>query len=117
MFYNHRGMAEQWIKGGKNAATWTRRCCQGFQANAVRLQLHALACSLANFPCTRVLPPKVTQRSTGTLRERLAKIGAKIVRHGGMITFHMTEVMVPRAMFQKIPAAILALRPWWPARC
>jgi len=42
-FYNHRGAAEHHIKEGKNAVTWTRLSCHRFAANAVRLQLHALA--------------------------------------------------------------------------
>src|ERR1700716_2387423 len=37
MFYNHRGTAEQHIKEGKNAVTWTRLSCHSFKANAVRL--------------------------------------------------------------------------------
>ena len=40
--------AEQWIKEGKNAIKWTRLSCCSFAANAVRLQLHALAYNLAN---------------------------------------------------------------------
>jgi hypothetical protein len=48
-FYNQRGTAEQWIKEGKNAVAWTRLSCRRFAANAVRLQLHALAYNLANF--------------------------------------------------------------------
>lgn len=117
MFYNHRGTAEQWIKEGKNAVTWTRLSCQSFKANAVRLQLHALAYNLANFLRTLALPAEVAQWSLSTLRDRLVKIGAKIVRHGRSITFQMAEVMVPRALFQKILAAIAALRPLPPARC
>ena len=42
-FYNQRGTAEQWIKEGKGAIKWTRLSCRTFAANAVRLQLHALA--------------------------------------------------------------------------
>ena len=45
-FDNHRGTAEQHIKEGKNAVTWTRLSCHRFAANAVRLQLHALAYNL-----------------------------------------------------------------------
>jgi hypothetical protein len=45
-FYNQRGTAEQWIKEGKNAVIWTRLSCHSFKANAVRLQLHALAYNL-----------------------------------------------------------------------
>ena len=52
-----------------------------------------------------------------TLRDRLVKIGAKIVRHGRSITFQTAGVMVPRALFQKILTAIAALRPLPPARC
>ena len=117
MFYNHRGTAEQWIKEGKNAVAWTRLSCHRFAANAVRLQLHALAYNLANFLRTLALPPEVAQWSMTTLRERLVKIGARIVRHGRSITFQMAEVMVPRALFHTILRAIAALRPSPPARC
>ena len=52
-----------------------------------------------------------------TLRDRLVKIGAKIVRHGRSITFQMAEVMVPRTLFQHILDAIAMLRPAPLARC
>ena len=52
-----------------------------------------------------------------TLRERLVKIGAKIVRHGRSITFQMPEVMVPRQLFQKILAVIADLRLKPAVRC
>lgn len=117
-FYNQRGTAEQHIKEGKNAVTWTRLSCHRFAANAVRLQLHALAYNLANFLRTLALPDAVRHWSLTTLRDRLVKIGAKIVRHGRSITFQMAEVAVPRAPFQDILAAIAALRPSAPpARC
>ncbi len=83
----------------------------------MRLQLHALAYNLANFLRTLALPAEVAQWSLSTLSDRLVKIGAKIVRHGRSIMFQMAEVMVPRALFQKILAAIAALRPLPPARC
>ncbi len=58
-FYNKRGTCEQWIKEGKNAIKWTRLSCCSFAANAVRLQLHALAYNLANFMRTLALPEAV----------------------------------------------------------
>jgi hypothetical protein len=82
MFYNRRGTAEQWIKEGKNAIAWTRLSSSRFAANAVQLQLHALAYNLANFLRTLALPEEVKQWSMTTLRDRLVKIGAKIVRLG-----------------------------------
>ena len=45
-FYNKRGTAEQWIKEGKIALTWTRLSCHDFRDNEVRLQLFALAYNL-----------------------------------------------------------------------
>ncbi len=36
------------------------------------------------------------------LRERLVKIGAKVVRHGRYATFQLAEVAVPRAQFADI---------------
>src|SRR5689334_25445913 len=78
-FYNQRGTAEQWIKEGKNAVTWTRLSCRRFAANAVRLQLHALAYNLGNFLRTLALPDAVKPWSMTTLRQRLVKIGARIV--------------------------------------
>ena len=117
MFYNQRGTAEQRIKEGKNAIVWTRLSCRRFAANAVRLQLHALAYNLANFLRCLTLPEAVSHWSMTTLRDRLVKIGAKIVRHGRSITFQMAEVMVSRGLFQQILGAITALRPPPPARC
>ena len=117
LFYNQRGTAEQFIKEGKNAIVWTRLSCGRFAANAVRLQLHALAYNLANFLRTLALPQEVSHWSMTTLRDRLVTIGAKIVRHGRAITFQMAEVMVSRGLFQQILNAIAMLRPLPPIRC
>jgi hypothetical protein len=117
MFYNHRGTAEQHIKEGKSAVACTRLSCHSFKANTVRLQLHALAYNLANFLRTLALPVEVEKWSMTTLRDRLVKIGAKIVRHSRSITFQMAEVMVPRGLFEKILSTIAALSPLPPARC
>lgn len=110
-FYNQRGTAEQWIKEGKNAMKWTRLSCCSFAANAVRLQLHALAYNLANFMRTLALPEAVAHWSLTSLREKLVKIGAKIVRHARYVTFQMAEVAVPRKLFQEILRLIDGLRP------
>jgi len=58
-FYNKRGTAEQWIKEGKGAIKWTRLSCRTFAANAVRLQLHALAYNLGNFLRTLATPEPI----------------------------------------------------------
>jgi len=109
-FYNHRGTAEQWIKEGKNAIKWTRLSCRKFRNNEVRLQLHALAYNLANFMRTLALPKEVEHWSLTTIREKLVKIGAKIVAHGRYVTFQMAEVAVPRDLFDAILRRIDDLR-------
>ncbi|MBM3515714.1 MAG: IS1380 family transposase [Alphaproteobacteria bacterium] len=109
-FYNRRGTAEQWIKEGKHAIKWTRLSCCSFAANAVRLQLHALAYNLANFMRTLALPEAVAQWSLTSLREKLVKIGAKVVRHGRYVIFQMAEVAVPRELFGQILRLIDGLR-------
>ena len=109
-FYNQRGKAEQYIKEGKNAIKWTRLSCCKFRDNAVRLQLHALAYNLANFMRTLALPKEVEHWSLTTLREKLVKIGAKVVSHGRYVTFQLAEVAVPRSLFQKILNLIDDLR-------
>jgi hypothetical protein len=109
-FYNGRGTAEQWIKEGKNALHWTRLSCRAFRHNAVRLQLHALAYNIANFLRTLALPKEIEQWSLTTLREKLVKIGARIVRHGRYVVFQLAEVAVPRVLFAKILRRIDGLR-------
>ena len=110
-FYNGRGTAEQWIREGKYALRWTRLSCRAFRHNAVRLQLHALAYNLANFLRTLALPAEIEHWSLTTLREKLVKIGARIVRHGRYVVFQLAEVAVPRALFAGILRRIDELRP------
>ena len=116
-FYNQRGTAEQWIREGKNAIRWTRLSCRSMQANAVRLQLHALAYNLANFFRTLVLPEEVERWSLTTLREKVVKIGAKVIAHARYTVFQMAEVAVRRDLFHRILGMIGGLRPRQIARC
>jgi hypothetical protein len=109
-FYNGRGTAEQWIREGKQALHWTRLSCRAFRDNAVRLQVFALAYNLANFLRSLALPSQVAQWTLTTLREKLVKIGARIVRHGRYVVFQLAEVAVPRMLFVAILRRIDRLR-------
>ena len=86
-FYNKRGTAEQYIKEVKGAIKRTRLSCRFFAANAVRLQLHVLAYNLGNFMRTLALPKIGEPWSLTGLREKLIKIGTKVVSHGRYVTF------------------------------
>jgi len=101
-FYNKRGAVEQWIKEGKYALNWLRLSCHDFVDNQVRLQLFALAYNLGNFLRRLALPKSVKQWSFRTLRDKLVKIGAKVVSHSRYVIFQMAEVAVPRILFREI---------------
>jgi hypothetical protein len=110
-FYNQRGTCEQWIKEGKGAIKWTRLSCRTFAANAVRLQLHALAYNLGNFLRMLATPEPIKDWSLTSLREKLIKVGAKLVSHGRYVAFQMAEVAVTRGLFAEILRLIAELRP------
>src|SRR6476660_4173337 len=105
--YNARGTAEQWIKEGKHAVKWTKLSCRRFKDNAARLQLFALAYNLAHFLRQLVLPKPIRGWTLTTLREKLIKIGAKVVRHSKYILFQLAEVAVPRQLLARILGARL----------
>ena len=70
----------QWFGGkkeGKHAIKWTRLSCTTFRANAVRLQLRALAYNLANLLRTLALPGGVERWSQvlrGTLPRQVRQL-------------------------------------------
>lgn len=109
-FYNGRGTAEQWIKEGKNAVKRTRLSCHDFVDNQAWLQLFALAYNLGNLLRRLVLPKDVKHWSLTTLREKLVKIGAKIVHRARYVVFQMAEVAVPRWLFRVVLERIRRLR-------
>ena len=60
---------------------------------------------------TLALPQEVEHCSLTTLRDKLIRIGAKVVRHGRYITFQLAEVAISRALFADILRLIDGLRP------
>jgi len=59
----------------------------------------------------RATPEPIKDWSLTTLKEKLIKIGAKVVRHGRYVAFHMAEVAIPRNLFADILRLIAELRP------
>ena len=57
------------------------------------------------------LPKEAEHWSLTTLRQKLVKIGAKVVRHGRYVTFQLAEVATPRSLFVDILRRIDRLRP------
>jgi hypothetical protein len=89
-WYEQRGKAENFIKDLKNEIAADRLSCSAYRANAFRLQLHTLAYNLL------VLFRRVVLRGTalasatiGTIRLRLLKVGARVVRSVRRLWFHL----------------------------
>ena len=74
-------------------------------------QLFAPAYNLGNFLRTLALRDEVGHWSLTTLREKLIKIGARVVRHGRYITFQLAEVAMPRSLFVEVLRLIDGLQP------
>ena len=80
-FYNKRGTAEQWIKEGKQATSWTRLSCHRFRANEVRLHLSVLTYNLGHLWRRLGLPQRSKRWSLTSLQHRLMKTGGRLVKH------------------------------------
>ena len=65
---------------------------------------------LANFIRTLALPEAIKHWSLTSLRQKLVKIGARIIGHGRYVTFQMAEVGVPSGLFDEILRLIAQLR-------
>ena len=68
---------------------------------------HSIPTNSATAPA---LPEAVAQWSLNSLREKLVKIGAKVVRHARYAIFQMAEVAVPKELFEQILRLIDGLR-------
>ena len=61
-------------------------------------------------PSAATLRP-IKDWSLTSLKEKLIKIGAKIVSHGRYVAFQMAEVAIPKNLFADILRMIAELRP------
>ena len=67
--------------------------------------------SLGNFLRTLATPDPIRDWSLTTLKEKLIKIGAKVVSHGRYVAFQMAEIAIPKNLFADILRLIAELRP------
>ena len=59
---------------------------------------------------TQATPELIKDWSLTTLKDKLVKIGAKVVSHGRYVIFQTAEAAIPRQMFQEILQLIAELR-------
>ncbi len=108
-FYNKRGTAEQWIKEGKQATSWTRLSCRRFRSNEVRLQLAVLAYNLGNLWRRLGLPSRIKSWSLTSLQHRLMKTGGRLVKHARYYWLLLAEGHLNRKLFGEMLARLAAL--------
>ena len=66
---------------------------------------------MANFLRTLATPELIKDWSLTSLKEKLIKIGAKVVSHGRYVAFQTAEVAIPRNLFTDILRLVAELRP------
>ena len=109
-FYNQRGTASSGSRrakarsNGRGSLSHVRRKCCPASASCAGLQSRKL-------PANARDAEPIEDWSLTSLREKLIKIGAKVVSHGRYVAFQMAEVAIPRQMFQEILRLIAELRP------
>ena len=108
-FYNKRGTAEQWIKEGKQATSWTRLSCHRFRANEVRLQLSVMAYNLGNLWRRLGLPHRIKNWSLTSLQHRLMKTGGRLVKHARYYWLLLAEGHLNRKLFGEMLNRLAAL--------
>ena len=93
------------------ALNWTRLSCHRFVANRVRLSLFVLAYNLGNFLRRLCLPKAVRHWSLRSVQVKLIKMGGRLVRHSRRLIFQLSEVSVPRRLFEGVLDRIGRLSP------
>lgn len=92
------------------ALSWRRLSSRDFVDNQVRLQLFVLAYNLGNFLRRPALPTSVKHWTPTTLRNKLVKIGTKVVHHARRVVFQMAEVAIRRPLLAAVLRRIERLR-------
>jgi Transposase DDE domain group 1 len=109
-FYVQRGkVPEQPIGEMKNGLQADRLSACGFCANAFRLLVHTLAYAVVVlFREAVAAVPEVATASVSTLRQRLWKLGARVVTGVRRIWFHLSETWPYRELWGGVLTAVQA---------
>lgn len=110
-WYNHRGETENRIKDLKNDLKADRLSCSRFRANAFRLQLHTLAYNLMHLFRHQLQDTSLANAATSTLRLKLFKVGARVIRTARRIWFHLASGWPHRTVFLQVHRALRARAP------
>ena len=109
-FYCGRGNMENFIKEAKSGFDFNAVSSHARLVNANRLQVHALAYNLFNWFRRIVLSAKLKKLRIDTLRLKLLKIAAKVVRSAGYTTFKLCSSCPYKQEFFETLSNISALK-------
>jgi hypothetical protein len=115
-FYVQRGrVPEQPIGEMKNGLQADRLSACGFCANAFRLLVHTLAYAIVVlFREALAGVPEVATATVSTLRQRLWKVGALVVRGVRRIWLHLSEVWPHGELWGRVLGAVRGFVAQWP---
>src|SRR3974390_1311187 len=110
--YCQRGQMENLIKLHKAQLSSDRMSCHSATANQVRLVLHTAAFWLmhgvrAAIPQTNPL----ANAEFATIRERLIKLGARVIEHVARIRIHLPSSCPERALFRTVALSLMPCGP------
>jgi hypothetical protein len=110
--YCQRGQMENLIKLHKAQLASDRTSCHSATANQVRLVLHTAAFWLMH--AVRAAIPQTSplaRAEFATIRERLIKIGARVVEHIARLRIHLPASCPERALFRQIALRLMPAGP------
>ena len=110
-FYCKRGRMENFIKEGKNGFDFASVSSRMETVNANRFQIHALTYNIFNWFRRLVLPEEMSRHMVDTIRLKLIRIAARIVRSSRYIIFKLCSSCPYKDMFYETLENIRGLRP------
>ncbi len=109
-FYCGRGKMENYIKECKSGFDFSSVSSHLKTVNANRMQIHALAYNLFNWFKRLSLPTEMRKQQADTIRLRLMKIAARVIRSARYITFKLCSSCPYKAPFYETLDNIHKLR-------
>jgi hypothetical protein len=110
-YYRNRGRMENFIKEGKGGFDFGALSSRAQVVNANRFQIHVLAYILFNYFRRLVLPESMRNNVIDTIRLKLIKIAARIVRSARYITFKLCSSCPYKKEFYKTIENIRSIGP------
>lgn len=101
-FYCKRGMMENFIKESKSGFQMDAMSSSSMTVNANKLQISALAYNLFNWFRRLVLPASMRKLMIDTVRLKLIKIAARVIRSARYITFKLCSSCPYKTEFYEV---------------